>query len=174
MKKYEKFSEIFNLYNSLNIYKNLMKDLKKEVNSAKSELHNKKVKLKEIKPIFNKIEKDKLKELNTSLNISLLNAKYSKTNINQLYEDFNNDKEKLKNEYIKKKQKRIEKTMSEIEMIKVKNKTLLQQWKEIKLKIKSTKIEIKDKWNSFENLRLTEEVKLKENLNITKKEVQKK
>ncbi|WP_339021322.1 hypothetical protein [Spiroplasma endosymbiont of Atherix ibis] len=129
MLKYEKYHDIFDTWNSIKSSKQKIKKIKKEIFEAKNELHLLKNKHKEISSTFNKIRKEKEKELITNFNLDLLNAKYKKADINKIYEDYNSNIVNLKEEYEQKKESRLEKSKNNIQELKNKVKIALKESK---------------------------------------------
>ncbi|QHX36440.1 PTS transporter subunit EIIC [Spiroplasma sp. BIUS-1] len=146
MQKFEKYPDIFELSNNIKANKERRKKLKTEIFDLNNELHTKKLKAKDISSTFNKIRREKEKELTASLDVDLANAKYKKADINKIYDVYNDTISSLKEEYEAKKIKRSEKMRMEIEDLKSKIESSKQQYKDIGIRNKEIKLEVKELW----------------------------
>ncbi|AUB31310.1 PTS transporter subunit EIIC [Spiroplasma floricola] len=170
MLKYEKYPDIFDASNSIKSSKQRIKKVKKEIFELKNELHLKKIKHKEISSTFNKIRKEKEKELSANFNIDLLNAKYKKADINKIYDDYNSNIANLKEEYAQKKELRLQKSENSIQEVKGKIKSLKIELDEIVKQNKESKIQIKINWNNKREQIKEEDLKLRLELQEIKKQ----
>ncbi|AUM62441.1 PTS transporter subunit EIIC [Spiroplasma monobiae] len=147
MLKFENYPDIFELIKVVNTDKDRKFKFKKEISDLKSELHNKKLKLKSVSGMFLKIRKEKEKELTASLDVELSNARYKKSDINKLYKDYKLNLSLLKEEYDIKRDNRIQKMKVEIYDIQNKIEQIKTQLLVNKEKTKEDKNKIKELWN---------------------------
>ncbi|WP_339029623.1 PTS transporter subunit EIIC [Spiroplasma endosymbiont of Cantharis nigra] len=171
MQKYENYPEIFEATKIIKENKIKLKNNRKELFELSNELHQKKRKLKLVSSTFNKIKKEKQKDLKASFDLSLSIAKYQKTDINKLYEDYEKNIQNLDSEYEEKKINRLEKNKLDIEQTKSKISFIKSQKTSMNSKNKELKIKIKKEWNDKKTLIKEEHLKLKEQLKEIKLDV---
>ncbi|ALD66113.1 PTS transporter subunit EIIC [Spiroplasma cantharicola] len=171
MQKYEKYPEIFEATKIIKENKVKLKNNKKELFELSNQLHQKKQKLKLVSSTFNKIKKEKQKDIKANFDLSLSIAKYQKTDINKLYDDYEKEIENLDTEYETKKINRIEKNKLDIEETKSKISSIKSQKISMKSKNKELKTKIKRDWIDKKALIKEEHLKLIEQLKTIKSEV---
>ncbi|AGR41899.1 PTS transporter subunit EIIC [Spiroplasma diminutum] len=174
MLKYEKYPEVFESYKLIKLNKAKFKSNKRELLEISNELHNKKIRLKSVSATFNKIKKEKEKEITVEFDLALAAAKYQRVDINQLYEDFAKDKLNLTNEYEEKKQKRIEKSKNDISITKSQIQSIKEEQKELLIKNKDLKSKIKEIWEEKQYVIKNEHKKLTEELFVLKTQAKEK